>query len=416
MLSFSGTLTRDATAALQLRFTLESALSQLTNLTSEADALNLEIRALRRVHANSSDGGVDSDEHDLFVRVARKSRNVQAHARKVEALLEHEINPTRGHKRKNVTTCANGNPRWSVGECACAPAGWGQPIGPIAFPSRDDSLREVLLNVSLVREHLVPPRVNNWRELAYGRPYPQAEYADVPSARTLWSVSGWRALAWLDLHHQFISEARGHIPSSNRSLLILGDSMVESMRGTSYGCAASRAADVPATVRSALASRRHSYLFGIDGEQTQHLLWRLMDGELAQSMVDDPQLDVLLMIGTNNLGVGHSSLETVKGVLAVVRYLLTYTKSANIIVGALLPRFGGTHMRHFGSSALKETNHAIANGVAQMQGASEQGRARFVDCSSSLVSTSNAETHARYNVDGVHPSARGYAALLECLA
>ena len=68
MLSFSGTLTRDATAALQLRFTLESALSQLTNLTSEADALNLEIRALRRVHANSSDGGVDSDEHDLFVR------------------------------------------------------------------------------------------------------------------------------------------------------------------------------------------------------------------------------------------------------------------------------------------------------------------------------------------------------------
>ena len=174
--------------------------------------------------------------------------------------------------------------------------------------------------------------------------------------------------------------------------------------------------DVPATARSALASRRHSYLFGIDGEQTQHLLWRLMDGELAQSMADDPQLDVLLMIGTNNLGVGHSSLETVKGVLAVVRYLLTYTKSANIIVGALLPRFGGTHMRHFGSSALKETNHAIANGVAQMQGASEQGRARFVDCSSSLVSTSNAETHARYNVDGVHPSARGYAALLECLA
>ena len=43
-------------------------------------------------------------------------------------------------------------------------------------------------------------------------------------------------------------------------------------------------------------------VLGIAADHTQHLLWRLSNGELSAPMAADPNLIAVLLIGTNNLG------------------------------------------------------------------------------------------------------------------
>ena len=73
--------------------------------------------------------------------------------------------------------------------------------------------------------------------------------------------------------------------------------------------------------------------FGISGDRTQHLLWRL-----AQGQVDgiQPRL-VALMIGTNNLG-GNSVDEIAAGVTAIVRDYQTRCPGAVILLQGIFPR------------------------------------------------------------------------------
>ena len=79
-------------------------------------------------------------------------------------------------------------------------------------------------------------------------------------------------------------------------------------------------------------------VLAISGDETQHLLWRLQDGELSPSLCADPSLYINLLIGTNNLGNAHHTPEnTARGVLAVVRHILSAT-SGRLLVHALLPR------------------------------------------------------------------------------
>ena len=255
-------------------------------------------------------------------------------------------------------------------ECTLAPVGFAKPRGP-GRPGRNDSLRETLIDVaSFHQNHFVPPRRETWDSFAVGRPYPPVEAPDRPSPRTFWSASTWKALAWLDLHHQLVDEAKRYrparlgaslsvgagvgassivsdatehadeIPSESvmtvaesqiaesqrasfeaavgapirrpsrvrrRSLLFLGDSIVEAMRGTSNGCYSALNNLVPPVVRPALATVAQHLILAIAGDQTQHVLWRLLDGELTSAIAEDPHLTVVLMIGTNNLGSGNGS-------------------------------------------------------------------------------------------------------------
>ncbi|CAN0227313.1 unnamed protein product, partial [Hapterophycus canaliculatus] len=55
--------------------------------------------------------------------------------------------------------------------------------------------------------------------------------------------------------------------------------------------------------------------FGVSGDQTQHLLWRLQNGELPDEL--QPEV-ILVAIGTNNLGAGMSVGDAVEGIRAVI--------------------------------------------------------------------------------------------------
>lgn len=82
-----------------------------------------------------------------------------------------------------------------------------------------------------------------------------------------------------------------------------------------------------------------TFNFAIAGDRTQHLLWRMKQGQLEGFQ---PRA-VLLMIGTNNIGNMESVEDTVAGIKAVVAGYRKRCPQATIYVHALLPR-GGTEV------------------------------------------------------------------------
>ncbi|MCX6131460.1 MAG: GDSL-type esterase/lipase family protein [Proteobacteria bacterium] len=77
----------------------------------------------------------------------------------------------------------------------------------------------------------------------------------------------------------------------------------------------------------------HPLSLGIGGDRTQHLLWRIQEGEL-QGL--NPKVLVLL-IGTNNLGNGDSVEDTVAGIEATIQSIHKALPEIQIILLGILP-------------------------------------------------------------------------------
>ena len=73
---------------------------------------------------------------------------------------------------------------------------------------------------------------------------------------------------------------------------------------------------------------------GFGGDQTQHVLWRLDNGELDNI---NPKLAVV-MIGTNNAGNGHSSEMIADGVIQIISRIRTKLPKTKILLLRIFPR------------------------------------------------------------------------------
>jgi lysophospholipase L1-like esterase len=73
--------------------------------------------------------------------------------------------------------------------------------------------------------------------------------------------------------------------------------------------------------------------FGIGGDRTEHVLWRIQNGELAAIM---PKA-IVLMIGTNNTG-SNSADQIADGITAIVRTIRAKSPSSQILLLAVFPR------------------------------------------------------------------------------
>ncbi len=124
---------------------------------------------------------------------------------------------------------------------------------------------------------------------------------------------------WLSMHEAFASRAK----SGPIDLLFLGDSITQAWAGDGRAVWDARYAPLNAAN------------FGIGGDETQNILWRLEHGEVDGIA---PKI-VVLMIGTNNLGnSGHPAADTAAGVAAVVDVLKRKLPTAKILLLAIFPR------------------------------------------------------------------------------
>ena len=129
---------------------------------------------------------------------------------------------------------------------------------------------------------------------------------------------------WYKRHEEFVQIAK----QGGVDILFLGDSITDFWRSRG------------SNVWNQCYASRHAANFGISGDRTQHLLWRMDNGELDGIK---PKV-VVLMIGTNNTGKEkdgkprNSVPETVAGVEAVVQDIRTRLPDSKILLLGVFPR------------------------------------------------------------------------------
>lgn len=198
--------------------------------------------------------------------------------------------------------------------------------------------------------------------------------------------------AWMRRHEGFVAEAaRGGI-----DVLFLGDSITDFWRDPARG--------------RAIWDREYALLkaanFGISGDRTQHLLWRIENGELIGI---SPGV-IVLMIGTNNLGLEsdlvtprNTVAEAVEGVRKVLQALQSRLPDARILLLGVLPRADpkGPPARE-----IDELNEALSQMTTDSVTYHYFG-ARFLRADGSVVPA--------LMPDLLHPNAQGYEVFAESI-
>nr|AML79330.1 putative LOV domain-containing protein [Dolichomastix tenuilepis] len=139
------------------------------------------------------------------------------------------------------------------------------------------------------------------------------------------------------LHSTFAREAResGVAGRPRTRVLFLGDSITEAMRGTQFGEAYDELAKRRAVFDAAFPLQ-DAKAFGISGDRTQNLLYRIQNGELE--FRHPPQV-VVVCVGTNNIGRdGDGASDTFLGIRAVVLEVLRRLNGTRVLLTGVLPR------------------------------------------------------------------------------
>jgi lysophospholipase L1-like esterase len=138
-----------------------------------------------------------------------------------------------------------------------------------------------------------------------------------------------------DRHEKLLKRtATGHV-----DVLFLGDSITQGWEGNGK--------DVWAKHFETL----HAGNYGIGGDRTQHVLWRITEGKELEGLT--PKACVL-MIGTNNAGA-NSAEEIAAGVEAIVKELRHQKPHMKILLLGVFPRSGKP------AKELKDANHVAAD-------------------------------------------------------
>jgi lysophospholipase L1-like esterase len=135
--------------------------------------------------------------------------------------------------------------------------------------------------------------------------------------------------------------------------------------------------------------------FGVPGDQTQNLIWRLQNGELS----DKPKVAVV-MIGTNNLGVGgQTPAQTAAGVAAVLDTIHTLSPQTKVLLFGILPR---------SANPTDTLRVEVAQTNVLLSKLSNGRNVEYLDISSGFVLPNGQLNTALFARDDLHPNAQGY--------
>ena len=135
--------------------------------------------------------------------------------------------------------------------------------------------------------------------------------------------------------------------------------------------------------------------FGFSGDRTDHVLWRLENGELLGMR---PKL-VVMMIGTNNIGQGGTPEQTAEGVRAIVKYLNDELPRTRVLLLGIFPR---------GATPDDPLRQRVALATDQFKTCADGKRDVFLDIGSQFLDQQG-RLSTEIFPDGLHPNAEGYA-------
>lgn len=122
---------------------------------------------------------------------------------------------------------------------------------------------------------------------------------------------------WMKRHQSM----NDRVAKGNVDLVFIGDSITQGWEGAGK------------KVWQQYYGKRNAVNLGIGGDRTQHVIWRLQNGNLKAI---EPKLAVI-MIGTNNSG-SNSPEQIAEGVRLIVKELQSRTPKTKILLLAVFPR------------------------------------------------------------------------------
>jgi lysophospholipase L1-like esterase len=204
---------------------------------------------------------------------------------------------------------------------------------------------------------------------------------DPPSTPT-----GRSEVYWRRLHEGF----REYAGRESIELLFLGDSITDGW-------------DDNSTWRRYYAPRRAAH-FGIGGDRTQHLLYRVENGEIDGMT---PKV-IVVLIGTNNIGADPPE-QIAAGIRKVVEAIRRRAPTSRVLVLGVLPR--GRFAVRATPRAQPDPRPAEIN--ALLRNVEDDGQVRFLDVSSAFLR--DGEPVKALMPDFLHLSEDGYRALAEAM-
>ena len=199
-----------------------------------------------------------------------------------------------------------------------------------------------------------------------------------------------REANWVKRHEGFVEIAR----RGNVDVLFVGDSITDAWRRDPPGGGKK--------IWDANFAPLRAANFGISGDRTQHVLWRLENGELEGIR---PKV-VVMMIGTNNTGFErdgttrrNTPAETAEGVAAIVSTLRTKLPQTKILLLGVFPR--GEKPDHPQRKQVAEINAAIAK-------LADGKNIRFLDIGQKFLAA-DGTLPKEIMPDFLHPNEKGYA-------
>lgn len=188
-------------------------------------------------------------------------------------------------------------------------------------------------------------------------------------------------------HQELLAKAR----SGRIDVYFAGDSIVRRWGATDYP--------------ELLANWRRNFFgwnaanFGWGGDRTEHMLWRMQNGEL-----DGVQPKVIVLLaGTNNVGytvpaegVEAKAADVARGIRAILDVMRAKAPGATIVLTAIFPRND--------NPAVMPTINRINSLIA---GFADGRTIRFVDINDRLANE-RGELVAGVTHDRLHPTVRGY--------
>ena len=186
-------------------------------------------------------------------------------------------------------------------------------------------------------------------------------------------------LDWVDRVHKNIDKAKS--ATTQIDLVFDGDSITDGWQGAGKQVWAAHYAKVDA------------FDFAINGDRTEHLLWRLSAGQ-AQGL--HPKL-IALLIGTNNLGE-NTPEQIADGVQAIIKQYQADCPQAVILLQALFPR--GELPTDPARAKIKAVNDLLAK-------FNDGTKVVYIDFGDKFLSPDGTISHD-IMPDFLHPNAKGY--------
>lgn len=179
-------------------------------------------------------------------------------------------------------------------------------------------------------------------------------------------------------HEEFLKIAK----AGGVDLLFVGDSITDGWRGGGKA------------IWDKTFGKYKPANFGIGGDRTEHVIWRMRNGELEGIQ---PKL-VVLMIGTNN---GDSAPDVALGVKTIIQDIHERVPKAKVLLLAIFPR------AEKATDPARVKNEEVNKLIAKFQGDLSLGRVSFLDINPKFL-TADGTLSKDIMPDLLHPNEKGY--------